>query len=167
MKTPFPIICRGGFTLIESVMTLAFSVLIITGLLAVFITCNRYWHQTSLDLATSRQGNQCLARMVYGVGTNIGLRGAYWATNWGSSSNWRLQSSNYYGQVWYIYDTVNHTVVFSNAHGNCVIGKNIIASQVSTTNGIGISITLRQSDGRYTNNNAMNTFVKLRAPSPE
>ena len=148
-------------------MTIVVSVLIVTCLLSVYIACNRYWHQTSLDLATSRQGNQCLERMVYGVGTNIGLRGAYWATNSGTSANWNLISSNYYGIVWYSYNSTSQTVVFSNSQGSSVIGRNITSSQVVATNGLTISLTLQKVDGRYTNNNAINTYIKLRTPKTQ
>ncbi|MEI6563268.1 MAG: hypothetical protein WCO42_03050 [bacterium] len=167
MKTRSNRIYRTGFTAVESMITVAISVFIVAGLLTVFIVCNRYWHQTSLDLAITRQGNQCLEKMVFGYGTNIGLRGAYWVTNRATSTNWRIQSSNYYGEVWYVYDATNKVVIFSNKQENCVIGRGIVASQVSTINGLSISLTSQQSDGRYTSSNALSTFVKLRAPKAE
>ena len=151
--------------MVESMITMAISVFLIAGLLYVFVLCNRFWHVTGLDLSTTRKGNQCLEKMVYGVGTGMGLRAAYWVTNWGTSTNWLLQSSNYYEQVWYKYEPASGRVIFSNASFSCVIGTNVVASQVSTSAfGLSISLTLQQSDGPFPDGNSLNTFVKLRTP---
>jgi len=167
MKACIYELCRKGFTVVESMIAMGVSMFIIAGLLTVFIACNHYWHRTSLALSTNRKGTQCLERIVYGVGTNIGMRGAYWVTNRATSANWRLQSSNYYGEVWYVYDRTNQNVIFSNAHENCIIGRYIVDSQVSTTNGLGVSLTVRQTDGRYACSNTLSTYVKLRAPKSQ
>ena len=149
--------------MVESMIALGISVFLLAGLLNVFIACNRYWHVTSLNMSTTRQGSHCLQQMVYGVGTNIGLRGAYWITNSGTSTNWVLTSSNYYGTVWYKYVASSKTVVFSNASSTCVIGTNIVASQVSTSAfGLGISLTVQQSAGPFPDGNQFSTYVKLR-----
>jgi len=160
--------CRAGFTAVESLISLAVSVFLLAGLLSVFVICNRYWHITSLDMSTTRGGSSCLQQMVYGVGTNIGLRGAYWVTNSGTATNWALQSSNYYGRISYTYSPASKTVVFSNATSSRVIGTNIVASQVTNTAfGLSISVTLQQTDGRFTEGNTLSTYVKLRAPKQQ
>jgi len=153
--------------MVESMIAMGVSIFIIAGLLTVFVVCDQYWHRTSLTLSTIRQGNQCLEKMIYGVGTNIGMRGAYWVTNRATSTNWQLQSSNYYGQVWFIYDRTNQNIIFSNACENYVIGHQIVDSQVSSTNGLSISLTVQQSDGRYATSNTLSTYVKLRTPKQE
>jgi len=159
---------RCGFTMVESVISLSISVILLSGLLSVYILCNRLWHVTGLDLSTVRKGNQCLEKMVYGVGTGMGLRGAYWVTNMGTSTNWLLKSSNYYEQVYYQYFPASSTVVFSNATTSVVIGTNIVSSQVSVAgNGVTIVLTLQQSDGPFPDGNVMSTFVRLRTPKTQ
>ena len=167
MNTPGHSNESSGFTVIESMIAMGVSMFILAGLLTVFIICNQYWHRTSLALATNRQGNQCLEKMIYGVGNNIGLRGAYWITNRASSANWRVQSTNYYGEIWYIYDRTNQNITFSNSHENTVIGRYVIDSSVAYTNGLYVSLTVRQTDGRYSSSNTLSTFVKLRAPKQQ
>jgi len=152
---------------VESMISLAVSVFLLAGLLNVYILCNRLWHVTSLDISTVREGNHCLEQMVYGVGTGMGLRGAYWVTNMGTSTNWQLRSSNYYEQIDFQYYPGRRTVVFSNATQSRVIGTNIVSSQVSVSNGVTIVLTLQQSDGPFPDGNVMSTYVRLRAPKTQ
>jgi len=155
----------GGFTLFETLFAAGLSVLVMAMLFEAFIVCNRNWHRTALDLASTREGSQCLERMVYGVGTGLGLRAAYWVTNWGSTTNWQLQSSNYYGYSWYRFNPANQVVVFSNARGISVIGSNVVSSLVSNTPmGISVSLTLVQAEGGFRETNSLSTYIKMRTP---
>lgn len=169
MKTRFSIVQKGGFTLIETMFVLGISVFLITVLLSCFVMGIRYWHQTSMELTSTLEGSTCLDRMVYGVGTGMGLRAAYWVTNIGTSStNWSLVTSNYYGMVWYKYNISNSTILFSNAQGKSIIGTNIIASQVVTSQyGINISLTVKKSDAGYADTNVFSTFVHPRTPKSQ
>ena len=97
----------------------------------------------------------------------MGLRGAYWVTNMGTSTNWQLRSSNYYEQIDYQYYPTRRTVVFSNATRSLVIGTNIVSSQVTVSNGVTIVLTLQQSDGPFPDGNVMSTYVRLRAPKTQ
>ena len=158
---------RSGFTMAESLISLSVSVFLLAALMNTFIVCNRLWHITSLDISTVREGNSCMQQMVYGVGTGMGLRGAYWVTNTGSSTNWSLRSSNYYEQIYYTYSPARKTVTFSNASLSLVIGTNIVSSQVSVSNGVTIVLTLQQQDGPFPDGNVMSTYVRLRAPKTQ
>ena len=157
---------RGGFTLTEILIALGVSTAMIVALLSVYLTCLRSWHQTVLAIDTSREANHCLEQMIYGVGTGMGLRASYSATNMGSTTDWLIKSSNYNGLAWYDYDANKTIVIYSNSAGSQVIGTNIISSTLtSTVNSISISMTVLKTDGRYSGSNTMSTFVKLRTAS--
>ena len=65
-----------GFTLIELMIAVGLFGLVIAGSLGVYIMCQRTWRATSLSMDTSRMASLAIQRMVYGVGTNSGLRSA-------------------------------------------------------------------------------------------
>ena len=153
----------AGFTLIEILIAFGIATSLIVGLLSVYLTCGRSWHRASLAIDTTREANRCLDQMVYGVGTNMGLRSCSWVTNTGSASDWVLRASNFNGVAWYDYNPAQTTVVYSNAAGRLVIGTNIVASTVTATgSGVGITLTVQKSDGQFTGSGTMSTFVKLR-----
>jgi len=65
-----------GFSLIEMMMAAAMFGMTMGGAIGVYIMCQKLWQATSLGMATSRDGNMALSRLVYGVGSNNGLRTA-------------------------------------------------------------------------------------------
>jgi type II secretory pathway pseudopilin PulG len=157
---------RGGFTLVEILITVAISTSMIVALLSVYLTCVRSWYRTALVISTTREINYCLERMVYGVGTGMGLRASYSVTNLGSATDWLLRSSNASGLAWYDFNPGQTTIVYSNAAGRQVIGTNIIGSTVATDgNGVSIALTVLKTDGMLSGSNTMSTFVKLRTAS--
>lgn len=75
MKQTFHI-SRKGFTLVELMIATAMFGMIMGGAIGVYVMCQKLWHATSLSMATSREGNLALSRLVYGIGSNSGLRTA-------------------------------------------------------------------------------------------
>lgn len=75
MKRTFHISSKG-FTLVELMVAAAMFGLTMAGAISVFVMCQKLWHATSLGMATGRDGNMALSRLVYGVGSNNGLRTA-------------------------------------------------------------------------------------------
>lgn len=65
-----------GFTLVELMIATAMFGMIMGGAIGVYIMCQKMWQATSLGMATSRDGNMALSRLVYGIGSNNGLRTA-------------------------------------------------------------------------------------------
>ena len=65
-----------AFTLLEVMIAVALFGLVMAGTIEVYIMCNKLWHATSLSMETSRMASLALQRMVYGLGTNYGLRSA-------------------------------------------------------------------------------------------
>ncbi len=66
----------GGFTLVEVMIALSLFGLVVAGTLGVFILCQRMWRATALQMETARLAGLAVDRMVYGLGSNNGLRGA-------------------------------------------------------------------------------------------
>ena len=65
-----------GFTLLELMIAVGLFGFVIAGSLGVYIMCQRMWRATSLSMDTSRMASLAIERMVYGVGSNNGLRAA-------------------------------------------------------------------------------------------
>lgn len=72
----FPCHKSPGFTLLEVMIATVIFGMIMGGAIGVFVMCQELWHAASLNMATSREDNMALARLVYGVGSNNGLRAA-------------------------------------------------------------------------------------------
>lgn len=65
-----------GFTLVELMVAAAMFGLTMSGAIGVYVMCQKMWQATSLSMTTSRDGNLALSRLVYGIGSNNGLRTA-------------------------------------------------------------------------------------------
>ena len=71
-----PPVSKKAFTLVELMMAVALFGMIMGGAIGVFVMCQKLWHATSLSMATNRDGSIALSRLVYGIGSNNGLRTA-------------------------------------------------------------------------------------------
>lgn len=67
---------KNAFTLIEIMMVVSLFLIIIAGTFSVYLTCQKSWYKTSLFMEATQESSIGLARMVYGLGTNGGLREA-------------------------------------------------------------------------------------------
>ncbi len=65
-----------GFTLVELMVAVGLFSLVVAGSVGVYIMCQKIWRATTLNMDTSRMASLAIQRMVYGVGTNSGLRSA-------------------------------------------------------------------------------------------
>ena len=68
--------CTKSFTLLEVMIAIVLFGLVMAGTIEVYIICSKLWHATSLSMDTSRMASLAIQRMVYGLGTNCGLRSA-------------------------------------------------------------------------------------------
>jgi type II secretory pathway pseudopilin PulG len=156
---------RSGFTLAEALVAVSLFTLVMAMLIKAFLMCNRNWYRARVNMMASQRGSQCLERMVYGVGTGLGLRAAYTTTNLGTAASWWLMSSNYYGIDWYRYVAGSRIVTYSNSAMNCRIATNVISSWVSNLPaGLALSVTICETDGTFTDTNSMSTTIKRRTP---
>src|SRR5450759_3671085 len=84
-----------AFTLLELMIAVGLFSLVMAGSLGVYIMCQRLWRATSLNMDTSNLASLAIQRIVYGVGTNSGLRAAT-ASIWVDTNKQNAVSSNYW-----------------------------------------------------------------------
>ncbi|MCX7916405.1 MAG: prepilin-type N-terminal cleavage/methylation domain-containing protein, partial [Verrucomicrobiae bacterium] len=77
---------QQGFTLAEILVAVALASVVVAGTTSLFITFLRSYNNTTLMRNTATQASMGLERMVYGVGTNGGLRAAEWALEAGDAA---------------------------------------------------------------------------------
>ncbi|MBI2440612.1 MAG: prepilin-type N-terminal cleavage/methylation domain-containing protein [Lentisphaerae bacterium] len=66
----------AAFSLVEVMVATAIFGLVTAGTFGVYIMCQKLWRATTLSTDTSRLANLAIERMIYGLGTNSGLRSA-------------------------------------------------------------------------------------------
>ena len=153
-----------GFTLVEILVATALFGLVVAGAIGVYIMCNKLWHATSLGMQTARESSLGLSRMVYGVGTNSGLRSASAAMLVKSNDgSWRITVSNLSGGVKYLtYNRGQSNISFPDT--NSIICNNVSTSGVTTNlhDTIGIQLTVAKQKGFFKSSNTVSTLVKMR-----
>jgi prepilin-type N-terminal cleavage/methylation domain-containing protein len=162
MKTP-GMKTRGstsGFTLVEMLISVAILTIVIVGTFNVFVQNLRSYNATTLMRTSAMRASMALDRMVYGVGTNNGLREVPKASvtiSNVSSTFWRLSFTN---NAYFQWSGTNKLI--SDQSGKS-IGTNIFASTLST-NGSGCTISLSavETGGGRIITNTMSTFVQFR-----
>ena len=162
MKTPGTNLRRssGGFTLVEMLVSVAVLTIVIVGTFNVFVQNLRSYNATTLMRNSETRASMALDRMVFGVGTNQGLREAGQAD---------VTISNVASTYWKIAYT-NNTYFQWSSTTKCItdqtgksIGTNIVASTLSTNgSGCTISLSVAESGGGRIITNTMATFVQFR-----
>ena len=67
---------NSGFTVTEVVIAVAIMSMVTAAAFGIFIAARKSWLSTSLAMSASRTANMAMARMVYGIGKQSGLRSA-------------------------------------------------------------------------------------------
>jgi prepilin-type N-terminal cleavage/methylation domain-containing protein len=162
MKTPRRNTRRAasGFTLVEMLISVAILTVVIVGTFNVFIQNLRSFNATTLMRTSATRASMALDRMVYGVGTNYGLREAPKSS---------VTISNVASTYWKIAYTNNTYFQWSSTtkkitdQSGKAIGTNIVASTLSTNgSGCTISLSVAESGGGRIITNTMATFVQFR-----
>jgi hypothetical protein len=157
----------GGFTLHEMMISTTIMTIVIVGSWNLFSLFQRSYNETSLLRTASSGASLGLERMVYGVGTNAGLREAatgsvVMVTNTLPAS-WQItfNGTNQY----FRYSTNTQSIV---DQSNKAICRHVVASQIvpsipeGFTNGCTISVTIVEKGGGRSDTNTMATFVQFR-----
>jgi len=153
----------GGFTLAEMAVAMGIGTVVIAGMLTLFITFLRSYNSTTLMRNTSARASIALERMVYGVGTNAGLREAQ--TNdvvvTYPSGGWRIAYTNLICQ----YTTNTQSIIWSNStdHSSKTICANVISSFLTNyVKGCRIWVSVSESAGGRSYTNTMTSFAQFR-----
>jgi type II secretory pathway pseudopilin PulG len=150
----------GGFTLAEMAVAMGIGAAVVAGMLSLFVTFLRSYNKTTLIRNTTARSSLALERMVYGVGTNYGLREAQ------SSS----VSLTYPTNGWQLSYTTNQFFRYTAGSAQKItdqsgkaICTNVIASTATNfANSCRISITVAESAGGRAWTSTVSTLVQYR-----
>ena len=136
-------------------------ILIVTmaGALALYVSYRNAWVITSLARNTSSEASMGLERIVYGVGTNGGLRAAEFGTVTVTfpSGGWRV---NYNTNRFLLFDPALQNITDENGSILC---EGVVNSTAALTNdGCAISVTVMDTGGGRTATNTMGSFIQFR-----
>jgi hypothetical protein len=150
---------RGGYTATEILVASTIFLVAVTGTLALLILHQNSWYITTLTTQSSGKVGKALQDIVYGPGTNSGLRAAMLgsATNYYTTNGWLLV---YNGNRFLRYRIDYSNIVDETGHVFC---DNVISSTVSlTVKGCMIGITAVEQGGRHRSLSRMTTSVRFR-----
>jgi prepilin-type N-terminal cleavage/methylation domain-containing protein len=150
----------SGFTLVEMLISVSILTVVVVGTFNVFVQNLRSYNATTLMRTSATRASMALDRMVYGVGTNNGLREVPKTSVTLSnvaSTFWRLSFTN---SAYFQWSSTTKSITDQSGK---TLGTNIVASTLST-NGGGASITLSvaESGGGRIITNTVATFVQFR-----
>ena len=155
----------AGMTLVEVMVATVIGALVVAGSLMLFVTFLRLYNTTTLMRNTGNAATRALDRMVYGVGSNAGLREATAST---------VTFSNTANGGWFLaYNTnlffqyVGNSQCITNDTGN-LICTNVTSSSVTIfsnstgPNACRISLSVAQNAGGDTWTNTFTTSIQFR-----
>ena len=130
------------------------------GMLTMFVTFLRSYNSTTLMRNTSSRASLALERMVYGVGTNAGLREA--STNsvvvTYPSGGWKISDTNL--NIFFQYTVSSSKIADQDGKAICT---NVISSSLTNyVKGCRIWVTVSESAGGRSYTNTMTSFAQYR-----
>ena len=150
---------RDGFTLVEVMISMLIVMITMAGALALFISYRNAWVIASLAQETSNESSFGMERIVYGVGTNAGLRAAKAASVSLTfpSGGWQVTyNTNFFLQ----YNPGAQNIV--NQDGDILCEGVINSSATLTNSGCSFIITVSDSGGGRYATNSIGSFVQFR-----
>ena len=156
---------KNGFTLIELMLAVAIFGLVMSGAIGVYVMCQKMWHATSLSMQTSRDCNLAMSRLIYGTGSNSGLRAAAVITISSNANGWSIACSNKFDGAKAIdFNNQASNIYWVDGINQSSLICDHVSSAVVSTNaaGLNIQLTLLRKDGRFTSTNQISTFVLMR-----
>jgi Tfp pilus assembly protein PilE len=161
----------GGFTLVEMMMSFAIITLITIGAFNVFIQVLRSYNASTLMRTAAGRASTGMERMVYGVGTNIGLREA--AANsvtvtYSNTTDWTLTYTNLVdsasatnaGAKSFKYSTSKKQI--TDWAGKLICTNVISSTATDLANGCQITLSVAESGGGRVMTSSVITFVQFR-----
>lgn len=156
-------LARGGFTLVELVISSSVAVVVLAVSLAVFVTCYKSWHGIELRMDADRDVNMAMSHMVYGMGNLYGLRAAAASTVTLTSSGggWTLayQTGGAAPQTnSFTYSAASSNLVFN--PGSQIAGKHLsYALALVGTRSVVVTLRVDRVDGTLNVRRELGTAV--------
>lgn len=162
--TAYSLTHRNGFTLTEVMIAVVLFSISIGTATGVLFMCQKMWHATSLSMQTAWDCNLAMSRLIYGVGTNNGLRTATTITISSNATGWRITCPNPFdGTAWIDFNRPASNIYWGNSLSSQMIGDHVYAP-LPSVNSFGVNITLivYRAEGQFTSTNRISTFIKKR-----
>ena len=159
---------RHGFTLTELMLAMGVTTMIMAGAMGVYLSSQRSWHTTSLEIGTATDASFALSRMVSGIGTNLGFRAAVESTVSvvSSGASWTVSYQVPDGPTNAIrYLSGAETIQYRNPPlAGWVRVANGINAATASKSGKGINLMVRvgRQNGRFSATNEVSTFIAFR-----
>ncbi len=155
----------GGFTLVEMAMSFAIITLVTIGAFNVFVSFLRSYNSSTLMRTAAGRASTGMERMVYGVGTNIGLREAAAssvAVTYSNTTDWTLTYTNTADSTakYFKYSTSNKSI--TDWAGKLICTNVISSTATDLANGCQITLSVTESGGGRVMTNSVMTFVQFR-----
>ncbi|HUJ72511.1 MAG TPA: prepilin-type N-terminal cleavage/methylation domain-containing protein [Verrucomicrobiae bacterium] len=166
MKTP--VLSRrgsaGGFTLVEMAVSFAILTLVTIGAFNVFCSFLRSYNASTLMRTSGGRATTGMDRMVYGVGTNIGLReaGAASVTVTYSNTDWTLTYTNLTDSAAKYFKYSDSKNEITDWAGKLICTNVILSTCTDLTTGCQITMSVAETSGGRTITNSVMTFVQFR-----
>lgn len=157
---------QAGFTLIETVIASAMTVLVLASALGLFLAYQTAHHDLGVRMEANRRASMALSRMVYGVGgTNAGLRAAGDVALTPGGDGWTLQvqdlDGNGAGTFRYAASTSN--LWFAPPGGDeTVFAQSVAATALVESNALHLSVRAGVQRGRFAATQELNTAIRWR-----
>jgi len=156
---------KKGFTLIEMMIAVAIFGLVMSGAIGVYIMSQKMWGATSLSMQTNRDCNLAMSRLIYGTGSNSGLRAAAAITITSNANGWHVACSNKFDGAKAIDFNKQASNIYwvDGVNQSSRICEHVSSAVVSTNaSGVYIRLGLLRQSGRFSATNQISTFVLLR-----
>ena len=157
----------GGFTLIETVLATALTVLVMASGMGLFLAYQAAHHDLGAQVEATRVASLALSRMVYGTGGgNIGLREAADLDLSASAGGWELgmedDDGGNAGTFGYAAGASN--LYFTPAGGDATPFAESIAAAAATlqSNRLNLSVRVDVRRGRFAGSQQLETTIRWR-----
>ena len=155
---------RSGFTLVEVVISSAVAVVVLVVALSVFISCFKSWHGIELRMDADRDVNMAMSHMVYGMGSQYGLRAASVVTLTSVFNGWTLSYTTGGSAPQtnsFTYSTTSSNLVFN--PGSQIAGKNLSYAQALVgTDSVVVTLRVDRVDGTLQVRRELGTEISWR-----
>ena len=153
---------RTGFTLTELMFAVALFGLVVSGTLGVYIMCRQMWHATSLSMQAHREGGLAVSRLIYGMGSNNGLRAVSTITS--NANSWTFSTPRDGSKTIQYNQQASNIYWIDNVNQSSRICAHVSSFSISKSNasGIYIQLVVQQTEGRFIATITNRSFVVQR-----
>ena len=154
----------GGFTLVEMAMSFAIVTLVAVGTFNVFISFLRSYNTTTLTRTATTRASIGMDRIIFGVGTNAGLREAVATSVTVTYSNggWTLTYSNALDSAVKYFKYTTNKLMIVDWSGKLICTNVLSSTATNYSNGCQLTLSVAESGGGRIMTNGVTTFVQYR-----